>query len=55
MFGGQLVGHVPQDQLPSVLSRATELAEPRLRTSDGWHADHLRLRFAAVAESSASG
>lgn len=54
MFGRQLVAHVPEAQLPPVLARAAELAEPQLRKPDGWYADYWRLRFVAVAESTAS-
>lgn len=52
MFGAQLVAHVPERELPSVLARAAELAAPTLRKPDGWYADYWRLRFVAVAESS---
>ena len=49
MFGGQLTAAVPEAALPGVVTRAGELAAPRLRRGDGWVADYWRLRFVAVA------
>ncbi|GII93109.1 class I SAM-dependent methyltransferase [Sinosporangium siamense] len=48
MFAAEQLTKAPADQVEPLLRRVNELAAPALRTENGWMADYVRLRFAAV-------
>jgi len=48
MFGGSFLASAPVDERPSIVARATELAQTDLFRDGRWFADYTRLRFHAV-------
>lgn len=47
-FRAAYLNSLSSDQQSAVLERAEQLATPHLKTSDGWFADYVRLRFVAL-------